>query len=101
MPLRPVVVRSPQNNRGSNEEAYVYNNFNNLTLADRHAPGRSYAPGEHSSSSGPSYDRNGGWHALLLHHTMALILGRKAPFKSKSGISAAQQQFGSHIIPSQ
>ncbi|KAJ5709943.1 hypothetical protein N7493_009535 [Penicillium malachiteum] len=54
MPSHTVVVRSPQNNRGSNEEAYVYRKFNNLSLADRYAPGRSYAPGEHYVSSEPN-----------------------------------------------
>ncbi|KAJ5611593.1 hypothetical protein N7528_008698 [Penicillium herquei] len=44
---------------GSNDEAHVYSNFNNLSLADRHAPGRSYASGEHYASSEPSHNRDG------------------------------------------
>ncbi|KAH8430718.1 uncharacterized protein LDX57_008380 [Aspergillus melleus] len=59
MPTRRINVKDMAPSRGTEDEAYVYSNFANLSLADERIPGRSYRPGDYYSSSEPKYDSRG------------------------------------------
>ena len=53
MPFRKIAVKAPS--RGS-EVDHVFDDFGDLSLADKHVPGRSYGRGDYYSSSEPRYE---------------------------------------------
>ncbi|KAJ5736745.1 uncharacterized protein N7483_001870 [Penicillium malachiteum] len=81
--------------RDSDDEAYVYNWQTGMHPDDPMRLESTIHPRSQFATA------MGGWNALRLQDTMDLIFGRRAPFRSKSGMKVAPQQFGTRMIRSQ